>query len=458
MAGCSKKQYAIMMGSGPEGEKLAARMGAMEQEEFNQAFKELLESDAATETVARAEESGETPSKWSADDDEDYGEFDPDMDDDYGFDEIEQKVYTMPSDNLTDEDLEELKSRGIEIVGNKDGNVSLKGSESDLKDFFENHVGVEMDKDWLVNEEDFDTETYGDEEVSEKDFTGYRGDEHYQDGGKIRHDEEPINYSSKASALAEQYELDWKNNRQGIYEKVRNEYGIDVADEMSDILDDEDEVTDDEISEHLADYQWQITDKTTAGQYAQECADRMGISKERVFNIIKQQAPEQIKEDSNMWKIVNAWENDEEYFDNVENHEEEHGSHLYFGGVDEETLRKSEDFKIKEYLKELDEYRKIDDPKKEFYERGAKEIENDINARLKQIKSVPNDIGKVTEQKVGDDIRKNKIDMDYGQLDELAEIIMASDNPKVELQNAIMALKGASGKSIQKWIESKKGK
>ena len=64
----------------------------------------------------------------------------------------------------------------------------------------------------------------------------------------------------------------------------------------------------------------------------------------------------------------------------------------------------------------------------------------------------------VTEQKNGDDIRKNKIDMDYGQLDELVEIIMASDNPKVELQNAIMALKGASGKSIQKWIESKKGK
>lgn len=242
MAGCSKKQYAIMMSAGPEGEQLAAKMGGMAQEEFDKAFAELLGSDSATEGVAKAEASGETPSKWSKDDDEDYAEFDADSDDDldrdyeydrmmdiiessesfedgtitqaefdklisditeevqpsfddprviledymdekgisifeskdgtddYGFDEEDetevddttgQKVYTMPSDNLTDEDYEELKSRGIEIIGNKGGDVSLKGSESDLKDFFENYVGVEMDENWLVNEENFDYETYG---------------------------------------------------------------------------------------------------------------------------------------------------------------------------------------------------------------------------------------------------------------------------------------------------------
>ena len=37
MAGCSKKQYAIMMSAGDEGKKLASEMGGMEQDKFNEA-------------------------------------------------------------------------------------------------------------------------------------------------------------------------------------------------------------------------------------------------------------------------------------------------------------------------------------------------------------------------------------------------------------------------------------
>lgn len=81
---------------------------------------------------------------------------------------------------------------------------------------------------------------------------------------------------------------------------------------------DEDEVTDDDISEHLGDFEWQVDDEMTAGQYAQECADRLGVSKERVFDIIKQQAPDQIKESSNMRRIIDAWEGDYEYRDDGE--------------------------------------------------------------------------------------------------------------------------------------------
>ena len=71
MAGCSKKQYAIMMSAGEEGKKLASEMGGMEQDEFNKAFSDLMGQGGG----------------YNQDEDEDYKEFDPDSEDDYGFDD-----------------------------------------------------------------------------------------------------------------------------------------------------------------------------------------------------------------------------------------------------------------------------------------------------------------------------------------------------------------------------------
>ena len=63
------------------------------------------------------------------------------------------------------------------------------------------------------------------------------------------------------------------------------------------------EVTEEEISEALADYEWQITDSTTVGQYAQETADKLGCSKEQVLKVIRNEDPN-IKEDERMAKIA----------------------------------------------------------------------------------------------------------------------------------------------------------
>lgn len=68
MAGCSKKQYAIMMGAGNEGKQLASKMGSMEQGDFNKAFADLLQSDAATDVA----------SGYKQEEDEDFQEFDND--------------------------------------------------------------------------------------------------------------------------------------------------------------------------------------------------------------------------------------------------------------------------------------------------------------------------------------------------------------------------------------------
>lgn len=82
MAGCSKKQYAIMMSAGPEGKKLASEMGGMEQDKFNEAFAELLNSDSYKPAEGEA--------KYSKEEDEDYREFDETNDDDFGFDEEDE--------------------------------------------------------------------------------------------------------------------------------------------------------------------------------------------------------------------------------------------------------------------------------------------------------------------------------------------------------------------------------
>ena len=75
------------------------------------------------------------------------------------------------------------------------------------------------------------------------------------------------------------------------------------------------EVTDDEISEALADFEWQITDSTTVGQYAQETADKLGCSKEQVLKVIRQEDPN-ISEDEKMAKVAGL--DDEEPQENEE--------------------------------------------------------------------------------------------------------------------------------------------
>lgn len=83
MAGCSKKQYAIMMNSN-EGKKLAAKMGGMEQEEFNKAFSDLLGSN------------------YNQDEDEDYEEFDAESDEDFETDEDEIPTISEIEDWIKD--------------------------------------------------------------------------------------------------------------------------------------------------------------------------------------------------------------------------------------------------------------------------------------------------------------------------------------------------------------------
>lgn len=107
------------------------------------------------------------------------------------------------------------------------------------------------------------------------------------------------------------------------YEAEENAYKslVDAEIKEEEYEDKPEEVSEEEISEALADYQWMVTDKTKAGQFAQEVADKLGCSKEQVFNVIKQQAPDQIKEDSSMSKIIDAWEGNYEYKDEEEDKE-----------------------------------------------------------------------------------------------------------------------------------------
>lgn len=88
MAGCSKKQYAIMMSAGSEGKKLASEMGSMDQDKFDAAFSELLGSGAVKQS------DGEKP--YSREEDEDYGDFDASSDDDFGFDEEKEDFEESP--------------------------------------------------------------------------------------------------------------------------------------------------------------------------------------------------------------------------------------------------------------------------------------------------------------------------------------------------------------------------
>lgn len=95
-------------------------------------------------------------------------------------------------------------------------------------------------------------------------------------------------------------------------EAEENAYKAMLEEDASD-KDLEQDVSEEEISEHLADYEWSITENTTAGQYAQECADRLGCSKEQVFAVLKKQAPEEITEDSKMASLMEGEEDKIEY-------------------------------------------------------------------------------------------------------------------------------------------------
>ena len=61
-------------------------------------------------------------------------------------------------------------------------------------------------------------------------------------------------------------------------------------------------VEDWQISEALADFEWQITSETTVGQYAQETAERLGIDKADVLAIMEKEVGKH-GEDENLSKI-----------------------------------------------------------------------------------------------------------------------------------------------------------
>lgn len=56
----------------------------------------------------------------------------------------------------------------------------------------------------------------------------------------------------------------------------------------------------DEINEALADYQYEITDKTTVGDYAQRIAEKTGSSKEQVLSVLKKSSGKEFKETDKM--------------------------------------------------------------------------------------------------------------------------------------------------------------
>ena len=104
MAGCSKKQYAIMMNSN-EGKKLAAKMGGMSQDEFNKAFSDLLGSN------------------YNQDEDEDYKEFDADDDSDYELEKDDEltpeQEYEQEMKNTHQKNYYERASKRIDEIEDK---------------------------------------------------------------------------------------------------------------------------------------------------------------------------------------------------------------------------------------------------------------------------------------------------------------------------------------------------
>lgn len=76
-------------------------------------------------------------------------------------------------------------------------------------------------------------------------------------------------------------------------------------------------VSDDDISEFLFDNQYQITDSTTVGQYAQETANKLGCSKEQVLKVIRKENPN-ISENEKMSKIAGL-EDEDDFIETIDN-------------------------------------------------------------------------------------------------------------------------------------------
>ena len=75
-------------------------------------------------------------------------------------------------------------------------------------------------------------------------------------------------------------------------------------------------VSDDDISEFLFDNQYQITDSTTVGQFAQETANKLGCSKDQVLKVIRKENPN-ISENEKMSKIAGL-EDENDFIESID--------------------------------------------------------------------------------------------------------------------------------------------
>lgn len=107
------------------------------------------------------------------------------------------------------------------------------------------------------------------------------------------------NFGAKKEGKKEEPGLKTES-RSMINEKQAND-PRDLADKM------DSEVTDEDIDVTLSDFEWQITDSTTVGQYAEETAQRLGIDKNRVLERMKQDNPN-LTEDKKMAEVLEELE------------------------------------------------------------------------------------------------------------------------------------------------------
>ena len=171
-------------------------------------------------------------------------------------------------------------------------------------------------------------------------------DELCQEEAEENDDEDLEEYLTESKKTEQDWENELEDDNSEIFHTVNSlqskiDYGSPYADEINQMIDDihdafisgnkddlelqlstarvsfldddneDGEVTDDEISEALADYQWQITDSTTVGQYAQETADKLGCSKEQVLKVILNENPN-IREDERMAKVAGLDDEEDE--------------------------------------------------------------------------------------------------------------------------------------------------
>lgn len=113
---------------------------------------------------------------------------------------------------------------------------------------------------------------------------------------------------SKEAAMSKKFKGFGKNKGQkeekGLKVESRSMINENQANDPRDLADKMDsEVTDEDIDVTLSDFEWQITDSTTVGQYAEETAQRLGIDKNRVLERMKQDNPN-LTEDKKMAEVL----------------------------------------------------------------------------------------------------------------------------------------------------------